>query len=127
MLKAWLFGFSIAAVAQGLWLASLLANIYLEPLFVLLWVSPFAAALAAAYHAPQKGMLMGTSMALVVAALTLLVNTLFQLTGTAVDFPGARGGWILFVVTLVYSVVVAALGAAAGQWLARRRATSERT
>jgi hypothetical protein len=121
MLKAWSLGILILVLAQGLWFGSVLVGTYSEFLILLLWVSPFIAALVAAYLSPNRKMAMGLSMAVVAAVLVVVFNAAFQGAGTAVDFPGAKGGLTLFSITLLYSAVGAALGGATGQWLTRRR------
>lgn len=122
MLKAWMIGVSILAPAQGLWFGSILAGSYLEYLVILLWCAPFLASVATAYRSPRAKVAMGASMAVVAAILVVVANSVFQAMGNAVDFPGPRGAVILFVITLLYSAIGAALGGAAGQWLARRTA-----
>jgi hypothetical protein len=121
MLKAWSLGILVLAVAQGLWFGSVLANVYSDLLILLLWVSPFIAALVTAYLSPGRKMAIGVSMALVAAVLVVALNAAFQVVGTAVDFPGAKGGLTLFAITLLYSAVGAILGSATGQWLTRKR------
>lgn len=121
MLRAWTLGILVLIVAQGLWFGSVLADVYADLLVLLLWISPFVAALVTAYLSPQRKMAMGVSMALVAAVLVVALNAAFQVVGTAVDFPGAKGGLTLFAITLLYSAVGAVLGSVTGQWLTRKR------
>ncbi len=126
MLKAGALGILVLVLAQGLWFGSLLGGAYSEFLVVLLWVSPFIAALVTAYLAPGRKIIMGMFMAVIAAVFVVLLNAAFQAAGTAVDFPGAKGGLILFVVTLVYSAVGAFLGSVTGRWLTRKRSNERR-
>jgi hypothetical protein len=124
MWKAWCLGILVLVLAQGLWFGSVLTGFYSEFLVLLLWVSPFIAALVTAYSAPSRKMTMGVSMAVVAAVLVVAVNAAFQAAGTAVDFPGTKGGMTLFAITLLYSAVGAVLGSITGQWLTKKRANA---
>ncbi|NJO12216.1 MAG: hypothetical protein HC872_00680 [Gammaproteobacteria bacterium] len=121
MLKSWSLGTLVLMLVQGLWFGSVLTGSYSEFLVLLLWASPFIAALVTAYLSPARKMIMGMSMAVVAAVLVVVANAVFQAVGTPVDFPGAKGGLTLFAITLLYSAVGAVLGGAAGQWFTRRR------
>jgi hypothetical protein len=121
MLKAGSLGIVVLVLAQGLWFGSLLGGAYTELLVLLLWISPFIAALVTAYLSPGRKMVMGMSMAVIAAVLVVVLNAAFQAAGNAVDFPGAKGGLTLFVMTLMYSAVGAFLGSVTGQWLTRKR------
>jgi hypothetical protein len=61
------------------------------------------------------------SLAIPAAVLILVVNFIYQIFGEGVDFPGLRGGLILFTVTLIYNSVLCVLGGSAGYYLSRRK------
>ena len=124
VLRAWLVGVAVLFVANGGWLISLQTHRFSETLVLLLWISPLIAAFVSAYLSPRKKVLLGTSLAIPSAALVAVLNFIYELFGNAVDFPGVRGGAILFIVTLGYSVLLCALGGVAGYYLTRNRAQS---
>ena len=120
MTGAWVVGVAILTAAYALWFIALQLKQYSQLLLYVLWLSPFLSALLCSYMAPQKRILLGSSMAVPSAFLALVVNSLYQALGNAVDFPGIRGGLILFATSLVYSAILCALGAVAGKVLAER-------
>lgn len=122
VLKAWIVGFALLLVANGAWLISLQMHKFSKILVLLLWISPLIAAFVSAYLSPRKKVLLGTSLAIPSAALVAALNLIYGLLGNAVDFPGIRGGAILFTVALTYSLILCALGGAAGYYLTRNRA-----
>lgn len=124
VLRAWLVGVAVLIVANGGWFVSLHAHKFSETLVWLLWVSPLIAAFVSAYLSPRKKILLGVSLAIPAATLIVVLNTIYELLGNAVDFPGVRGGTILFVVTLGYSVVLCALGGGAGYYLTKKSSNS---
>jgi len=120
MLKAWVAGAGVVVMVYVVWFIVLQTNQYSELLNILLWSSPLAAAAVAAYLAPSKKILLGISMALPTTALAVALNFVYQWLGNAVDFPGLRGGLILFTTTLAYSSILCGLGSAGGSALASK-------
>lgn len=102
------------------WFIDLQVSQYSEALVFLLWLSPFIAALVSAYLAPRKKILLGMSMVLPTTILAVTLNFVIQWLGNAVDFPGARGGLIVFTTTLVYSGFLCGLGSMGGLVLAKK-------
>jgi len=120
MLRAWFVGTGIIALVYAAWFIALQASQYSEPLVFLLWLSPFVAALVSAYFAPRRKVLLGMSMVLPTTILAVVLNFVYQWLGNAVDFPGIRGGLILFATTFVYSGMLCGLGSFMGLGLAKR-------
>jgi hypothetical protein len=118
--KAWSMGAGILILVYVAWFISLQSSQYSEALVFLLWSSPLVAAFVSAYLAPRKKILLGMSMVLPTTTLAVTLNFVYQWLGNAVDFPGARGGLILFTTTLVYSGILCALGSMGGVVLAKK-------
>ena len=118
--RAWLTGAGIVALVYGAWFIALQASQYSEVLVFLLWLSPLVAALVTAYLAPRRKIMMGMSMVLPTVVLAVTLNFVYQWLGNAVDFPGARGGLLLFATTLVYSAILCGLGSIGGLVLAKK-------
>jgi hypothetical protein len=117
MLRAWIRGALVVAIAQAIWFGTFVLDRYIALAMVMFWSAPLFAGGAAAYLSPKRPLAIGASMALVAGALTVVWNTAFQLLGKPIDFSGASGGWTLFLVTIAYSLVLALLGSAVGRWL----------
>jgi len=134
-LRAYLGGLAVLSFAYGAWFVAVrfggtylfgvrigeIREIYYG-LVLFLWLSPALAAFLVSYFSPQKKMLLGMSMAFVAAIYAIVINTVPQLLGDAVDFPGIQGAVILFTITSVYSGVGCAAGGFCGYMLAKRRA-----
>lgn len=121
MFKAWSVGFGIIVVAYVAWFVVLQLGTYSELFVLLLWSSPFIAAFVSSYLGPSKKILLGTSMAVPFAVLAVVFNTVYQMLGNAVDFPGFKGGLILFTTTLIYTGIIAGIGGVAGYFITRKR------
>ena len=119
MVKAWVVGICVLIAALLVWAVLLNLEIFSLAMAIILWLSPGAAAFAAAYLAPSRKFLLGASMGIPAALLGIALNALWQLQGVAVDFSGVGGAGILFMLTLAYATVVASLGALAGNFLTR--------
>jgi hypothetical protein len=119
MFKAWSAGAGIIILMYTAWSIALQASQYSKVLVILLWASPLAAAIVTSYLAPYKKILLGVSMVLPTTIMTVTLNYVYQWLGNAVDFPGVRGGLILFTTTLVYSGIICLLGSMGGMVLAR--------
>ena len=113
LFKAWSVGAAILAVAFVTWFIFLQAEVFSQSAFVLLWISPMVAAFVTAYLSPSHKILLGTSMAIPSALLAVALNSADQFLGTAVDFPGLKGGFILFVLVLVSAAIVSIPGSVA--------------
>lgn len=118
--RVWLTGAGIVALVYAAWFIALQASQYSEVLVLLLWLSPLVAALVTAYLAPSRKIMMGMSMVLPTVILAVTLNFAYQWLGNAVDFPGTRGGLILFATTLVYSAILCGLGSIGGLVLAKK-------
>jgi hypothetical protein len=118
--KAWSAGAGIVILVYTLWFLALLAGQYSEALVFLLWLSPLIAALVTGYLAPCKRFLLGMSMVLPTTILAVALNFIYQWLGNTVDFPGVRGGLILFTTTLLYSSILCVLGSVGGVVLAKK-------
>lgn len=118
--RAWSVGAGIITLVYAAWFIALQASQYSEALVFLLWLSPLVAALVSAYFAPRRKVLLGMSMVLPTTILAVALNAIYQWLGNAVDFPGIRGGLILFTTTLVYSGILCGLGSMAGLVLAKK-------
>lgn len=71
------------------------------------------AAFVTAYLSPSHKILLGTSMAIPSALLAVALNSADQFLGTAVDFPGLKGGVILFVLVLISAAIISIPGSVA--------------
>lgn len=120
MFKAWSAGCGIIFVAYAIWFALLQVGTYSELFILLLWASPFIGAFVSSYLGPSKKIWLGISMAVPTALLAVVFNSVYQLLGNAVDFPGFRGGLILFTTTLIYAGIISGVGGAAGYFLTRK-------
>ena len=121
MIKAWVMGFCVLLAALLIWELLLRLEVFSRLMAIVLWLSPGAAAFAAAYLAPTHKFILGASMGIPAALLAVAVNAAWQLQGNAVDFPGVGGALILLTVTFAYASVVASLGALVGYLLAGTR------
>jgi len=121
MLRAWTFGFGVLLVAHGAWFVALQAGELPSAMIALLWLSSIIAAFITAYLAPQKKVGLGVSMAIPTTVLAVLLNSVYQLSGKAVDLTGFQGGVILSVVVLVESAILCSIGAFFGSYLSNRR------
>ena len=120
MVKSYLAGLSVLLAVLFVWAVLLQLKIFSQSMAIILWLSPGVAAFAAAYLAPSSKFLLGASMGLPAAVLAVAFNSISQLAGIAVDFPGAEGGLVLFVIILVGATVIASVGALAGFLLTRK-------
>lgn len=118
--KAWGLGAVIVCLAYATWFISLWANQFIEALAFFLWGAPALAAFVTAYLTPRRKILMGTSMALLAASLTGILNFVYEALGRAVDFPGIRGMTILVVISFVFNGVLCIAGATCGYFLTRK-------
>jgi hypothetical protein len=121
MLRAWTYGLGVLLVAHGAWFVALQIGEPPSAIIVLLWLSTIVAAFISAYLAPQKKVGLGISMAIPTTILAILLNSLYQLSGKAVDLTGFQGGVILAVVVLVESAILCSLGAFFGSYLSNRK------
>lgn len=121
MIRAWVIGFMILLAVVMMVVIATLIEVYPRALLLLLQISPFVAAFVSAYLAPRKKIILGTSMAIPAAILSVAVTFAYQLFGKDVDFPGLRGGLILFTVTITYSCILCLLGSIAGNFLSKKR------
>lgn len=122
MLRAWLWGVGILIILNGAWLLALQAEVFSSVLLVVEQISPFVAAVVTSYLAPRKNVILGSSMAAPASFIVVAVTFAYQMFGIPVDFPGLRGGLILFVITFIYSIVLCTLGSALGYFIATKRA-----
>jgi hypothetical protein len=125
MIKALVVGVGLLIAAYGLWFATLQNEQFSEINVLILWVSPFIAAFVSAYLAPRNKLLLGISMALPTAILSVALNYLHQAQGNSVDFPGSRGAMILFMTTLLYSGILCSIGAVIGRALSNKKENTE--
>ncbi len=119
MLRAWGIGFMMLFIVDMMVVTGTLTNFYSQDLMLLLRVSPFVASFVAAYLSPRKKCIIGMSLAIPTAILSLMVTIAYQLLGRAVDFAGFEGGVILFGVSLAYGFILCTVGGAAGYFSAR--------
>jgi len=125
MIRAWALGIVILLVSDGVWLFALQSAVFSGELLILMQSSPFIAASTSAYLAPRKKIYLAISLAIPAALLILVMNFIYQIYGKGVDFPGLRGGLILFTITLIYSGVLCVLGGSAGYFLSKRKGKKE--
>jgi hypothetical protein len=121
MIKALVVGVGLLIAAYGLWFTALQNEQYSKFNVLILWASPFIAALLSAYLAPRNKLLLGISMVLPTAILSVALNYLYQAQGNLVDFPGSRGALILFMTTLLYSSILCGVGAVIGRALFNKK------
>lgn len=119
--SAWITGFIVLLFANGVWFISLQTQTYSKALVLLLWIFPLLAAFITAYLSPRKKVLLGMSMALASAVIGVGFNLIYELLGHQVDFPGVRGGALLFLITLVYGVLLCSVGSYAGDYFSNGR------
>jgi hypothetical protein len=111
--KAWSTGAGILVVVFAVWFVLLQANVFSQSFVIVLWISPMIAAFASAYLGPSHKMLLGTSMAIPSALLAVALNSANQFSGTPVDFPGLKGGFILFILVLISAAIISIPGSVA--------------
>jgi len=121
MIKAWGLGIVILLVSDVVWLIALQPAVFSGVFIILMQVSPFIASSTSAYLAPRNKICLATSLAIPAALLILVLNFMYQIFGRGVDFPGLRGGLILFIITLLYCGVLCVLGGIAGYFLSKGR------
>ena len=123
LLRAWFLGAGVLLTSYVIWFVALQLNWRPKVMAILMWFlwgSPFLAALLSAYLSPHKKIPLGLSMALLTSIFSVVQNYLDQLFGYHVDFPGMRGGIILFLITLAYSGIFSGIGAISGFILAKK-------
>ena len=108
--KAWSIGVGILVAIFVMWFVLLQANVFSQVIVVILWISPLIAAFVSAYLGPSHKILLGTSMAIPSALFAVVLNSADQFLGAAVDFPGLKGGFILFILVLISAVIVSIPG-----------------
>ncbi|MGO9380137.1 MAG: hypothetical protein ACLPN1_13315 [Dissulfurispiraceae bacterium] len=118
MIRAWGIGFMILFIVDMMVVAATLMNFHPPALMLLLRISPFIASFVTAYLLPRKKFILGMSLAIPTAILSLVVTIVYQLLGRAVDFAGFEGGLILFAVSLAYGFILCSVGGVAGYFLA---------
>ena len=111
--KAWSIGATMLIVVSSIWFVFLQVTDFSQPAFVLLWISPMVAAFVTSYISPSHKILLGTSMALPFALLAVTLNSFDQFLGAAVDFPGLKGNFILFVLVLISAAIISIPGSVA--------------
>jgi hypothetical protein len=119
IIKAWLTGAGILVVVFAVWFVLLQANVFSQSFVIVLWVSPMIAAFVSAYLGPSHKILLGTSMAIPSALLAVALNSANQISGTAVDFPGLKGGFILFILVLISAAIISIPGSVAAYTLTK--------
>jgi hypothetical protein len=119
IIKAWLTGAGILVVVFAIWFVLLQANVFSQSFVIVLWISPMIAAFASAYLGPSHKILLGTSMAIPSALLAVALNSANQISGTAVDFPGLKGGFILFILVLISAAIISIPGSVAAYTLTK--------
>lgn len=127
MLKAWVLGIVILLIINGAWLIALQAEMFSGALLLVWQISPFVAALVSAYIAPRKKVILGTSMAVPAALIVVSITYAYQLFGKPTDFPGFKGGLILFAITLLYSSILCALGGALGYFITKKKSATKKS
>jgi phosphoglycerol transferase MdoB-like AlkP superfamily enzyme len=120
MTKALMVGFGVLLAAYALWFITLQNSQYSELKVLILWVSPFVAAIVSAFLAPKRKFMLGISMAFPAAILAVGLNYVYQVQGNPVDLPGGSGALILFTTTMIYSGILCGVGAVIGQALSDR-------
>jgi hypothetical protein len=121
MIRALIAGLAVLLAADGAWLIAIQTSNVSEFLILLWWLSPPFAAFVSAYLAPHRKILLGTSLAIPAAILVGLLNTAYQMFGHAVDFPGPRGALILVTTSLVFNVMLCAVGGVVGYVVSTRQ------
>ena len=120
MFKAWSIGASILITVFTIWFVLLQAKVFSQSAVFLLWISPMIAAFVSAYLAPSHKLLLGTSMAIPSALLAITLNSAGQFFGAAVDFPGLKGGIILFILVLISAALISVPGSVAAYALTKK-------
>ena len=120
-MRAWLIGTGVLAAAFVGWMLLLKAEVFSTSMAFVLWLSPGIAGFVTSLLAPTHKFLLGASMAIPAALMAVALNSVFQLSGGAVDLPGIEGSLVLFTLVLLGSAVVSGLGAAIGRFLAHGR------
>ena len=120
MFKAWSIGASFLITVFTIWFVLLQAKVFSQSAVFLLWISPMIAAFVSAYLAPSHKLLLGTSMAIPSALLAITLNSAGQFFGAAVDFPGLKGGIILFILVLISAALISVPGSVAAYALTKK-------
>ena len=120
LFKAWLIGAGILAVIFAIWFVLLQANVFSQSFVIVLWISPMIAAFVSANLSPSHKILLGTSMAIPSALLAVALNSANQFSGAAVDFPGLKGGFILFILVLISAALISVPGSVAAYALTKK-------
>ena len=118
---AWTLGVVVLATPFAVWVGVLEFGRFSEWALYLLWLAPLFAAFVTSFLAPSRKFFLGASMAIPAALISLAINLIFQAGDRAVDFPFFKGGWILFLATLSFAVVLSVIGALLGLCLAKWR------
>jgi len=119
--RAFFSGIGVLAAAYAFWYLLLQMKSFSLVAMTFLWLSPLIAALVASYLAPRRKVLLGALMAFPAAILAVLLNSVVELFGRAVDLPGVTGGLTTFILTLAYASVLSVIGGLAGHLLSRKR------
>jgi len=119
IIKAWLIGAGILVAIFAIWFVLLQAKVFSQSFVIGLWISPMIAAFVSAYLGPSHKILLGTSMAIPSALLAVALNSANQFSGAAVDFPGLKGSFILFILVLISAAIISIPGSVAAYTLTR--------
>jgi len=123
--NAWAFGGAIVLITSGMptaliicdaWFGLSHDNEFLTITILLLlsgWM-PAVAAFVVGYLAPRRKILLGTSMALLAAIFSSVINSSYQALDYPVDFSGVNAGIILFFISLITNMMLCGVGAALG-------------
>ena len=92
-----------------------------EPMQYLLWGTIIVSSFVATLLAPHQKLLVGTSVFLPATLAEVLINTIFQIQGKAVDFPGIAPELALFLLMAIFNLFLCTTGAAQGAAIGRNR------
>jgi hypothetical protein len=119
MMKVFVLGILIILVMNIFWFLSFQYGVFSPLIIVMTYIGPFILGLIIAYIVQKKKILSAGLMAIPCAIITVLMNSFFQLLDRPVDFPGVKGGIILFLITLSINVVLCLMGGIFGYFASR--------
>jgi hypothetical protein len=111
---AFVAGTCMTLVCHAIWYFVVTGQTADEPLQYLLWGSIIGSSFIATLIAPRQKLVVGTSFFLPATLAEVLINTIIQIQGKAVDFPGIVPGVELLLLSALFNLFLCATGAAMG-------------
>ena len=119
--RAFLVGAMVAVCPVVAWAVALAFHKAPEWIVFAQWIAPAVGSMLCAYLAPSRNVLLAALVAVPSAVAALVLNWLYEVTGSGADFPGVAGNLLLFGWMLMWDGVLCVGGGVVGARLSRRK------